>query len=192
LICFSAVSTAQRTLLIGFSAVRTAQRTVFICLDCQIFFGSSYRTENAFDVFFGSFYRTENTVDKFFGSSYRTENTLLSFPLQPTKCTNIYDNILSLYNVHTYIRSDTSVSSTGSFENLYFLKLHKFLSSQDIETSHRLHCIIQPPPNNILMYLKLIMLGDSNYESYNFKNLRNLAKYKIWNSLRMTQMCRNM
>ena len=33
---------------------------------------------------------------------------------------------------------------------------------------------------------------DFNFNSFNSKDLRNLAKYKFWNSLGMTQRCQNM
>jgi len=47
-------------------------------------------------------------------------------------------------------------------------------------------------PNNILTHFNLIILWNYNFNSFNSKNLRNLARHNFWNSLRMTQSCRNM
>jgi hypothetical protein len=50
---------------------------------------------------------------------------------------------------------------------------------QDIIPSHRIYCITQRRPNNIFMYLNLIILWNYNFDSLNFKNLRNLARHKF-------------
>jgi hypothetical protein len=51
---------------------------------------------------------------------------LILFLLQPTN-TQIYITIFSLYIMFTPTCFDTSVSSSGSFKNLYFAMLHQFL-----------------------------------------------------------------
>jgi hypothetical protein len=50
--------------------------------------------------------------------------------------------------------------------------------AQDILRSHRIYCITQRRPNNILIHFNLIILWKCNFNSLNFKNLRNLARHK--------------
>ena len=69
------------------------------------------------------------------------------------------------------------------FQNLYFAKLHKFLKLKLLKL--QVHKIIR------LIYY-LIILWNCSFKSFNSKNLGNLAAYKFWNSLRMTQRCQKM
>jgi len=50
--------------------------------------------------------------------------------------------------------------------------------AQNIITSHRIFYITQRRPNNILIHTNLIILWNFNFNSLNFKNLRNLARHK--------------
>ena len=68
------------------------------------------------------------------------------------------------------------------------------LLAQDIITSNGFYCITKQRPNNILIYFNLIILWNCNFNSFNFKNLCNLARHKYktpWGLHRDVETCRS-
>ena len=79
------------------------------------------------------------------------------FVLQPTNAQK-YITIFSLYAMFTPICFDTSMSSSGSFKNLYFATLHQFLELKLLKLQfHKIirrklfghHWVIQYSPRNV-------------------------------------------
>jgi hypothetical protein len=86
--------------------------------------------------------------------------------------------------------SETSKLTTATRDCICSRK--NTLLAKCIIMSHRIYCITQWWPNNILIYLNLIILWNCNFNSLNFKNICNLLRHKFLNSLRMKQRCWNL
>jgi len=91
------------------------------------------------------------------------------FLFQPTNA-QIYITTLHLYIMFTLTCFYISVSYSGSFNNLRLAKLRKFLILR--LSVLQLRKIIR------LKYIKI--LWNCNFNSLNLKNLRNLARHKIF------------
>jgi hypothetical protein len=77
--------------------------------------------------------------------------------------------LLLLTNAQMYITRQTSTLATATRDYIYN---HRYaLLTQDIVMSHRLYCITQRRPNNILVYFNPIILWNCNFNSVNFKNV---------------------
>ena len=72
---------------------------------------------------------------------------------------------------------------------------HKYtLLARDIIMLNRFYCINKQRPNSVLIYSNLVVLWNSNFNSFNFKNLRNLARHKCktpWGWHRDVETCRS-
>jgi hypothetical protein len=94
---------------------------------------------------------------------------------------------ISLYNVHSYmfwhlcvILRDQHNNNNRTATRDCICSHKNTLLAQDIITSHRIYCITQQQPNNILIYFNLIIIRNCNFNSLNFKNLLNLAWHKFF------------
>jgi hypothetical protein len=97
------------------------------------------------------------------------------------RCANIYYNI-SLHNVYSNTFQMTRQTSTPPTSTRDCTCSHKHTPlAQDIIKSNRFYCVTKQRLNNIL-----IILWNFNFNSFNFKNLCNLARRKCKNSLIMT------
>jgi len=89
----------------------------------------------------------------------------------------LYFNACTL---HLFVAQYTPDQHTNNSNRGLFMRPQNTRLAQNILTSHRMYHIARLRPNNILIYFNLIILWNCNFNSLNFKNLCNLARYKIF------------